>query len=322
MRYTPATLRGYFAKSWRKIRDAEPSRYARIRAEQWANMLSAMRQELRVAEVFKLSAAKIRSQIAEAEAMTDTAPDYLGLLRKRRIAKLATATVRRERKTLADQISLARLNLADVNWPSRITDLATEGNARLLERIGAQDPELASAIRARVAERNATHQAEMDRQIAMRIADSNAEAHRFIHRETDAWSGRFDDLTPENQSQVQARQVQDWRNGIGSSHSIRNYSDGALVRANGPDLETSQGVRVPLADAERTYRFAKAIQVRAEHWRTNGETHAIGPYRLDVVNESGIIAGCHRISWREIDSFAQSMGWNQANASVNPEVQS
>lgn len=80
-----------------------------------------------------------------------------------------------------------------------------------------------------------------------------------------------------------------------------------MLRAIGDDIETSKGARVPLEDARRTYRFA--MLARAKGWHKNGETHAIGHYQLDAVNEQGVVAGCHRVAWSEIERFAKSQGW-------------
>lgn len=80
-----------------------------------------------------------------------------------------------------------------------------------------------------------------------------------------------------------------------------------MLRVRGDDMETSKGARVPLADARRTYRFA--MLARAKGWHRNGETHAIGAYQLDAVNENGVVAGCHRVTWAEIERFATAQGW-------------
>lgn len=81
-----------------------------------------------------------------------------------------------------------------------------------------------------------------------------------------------------------------------------------MLRRSGDDMETSKGARVPLTDAERTFRFC--IKARARGWHRNGETFAVGHYQLDAVNEAGVVAGCHRVSWSEIERFAASQGWS------------
>jgi len=80
-----------------------------------------------------------------------------------------------------------------------------------------------------------------------------------------------------------------------------------LLRARNGQMETSKGAIVPLADAERTFRFVR--QMRERGWRRNGEQHRIGDYQLDAVNEQEVIAGCHRVGWDEIERFAGSQGW-------------
>lgn len=83
------------------------------------------------------------------------------------------------------------------------------------------------------------------------------------------------------------------------------------VLSNVRVMETSLGVTVPLADAERAFRFIEIIRHGRGNWHRNGETFAIGDFQLDAVNESGVVAGCHRVSWAEVDRFAGVMGWRQ-----------
>lgn len=72
-------------------------------------------------------------------------------------------------------------------------------------------------------------------------------------------------------------------------------------------METSRGARIPLSEAERTFRFV--IKMRERGWRRNGDTFQVGDYHLDAVNEQGVVAGCHRIAWDEIERFAKTQGW-------------
>lgn len=105
-----------------------------------------------------------------------------------------------------------------------------------------------------------------------------------------------------------ARLVADWRKGVDVSFP-RDAGTFLRTEGEGNDAEmvTSKGARVPLKDARRTYRFA--MLARAKGWHKNGETHQIGSYQLDSVNEQGVIAGCHRVTWAEIEAFAALMGW-------------
>lgn len=85
------------------------------------------------------------------------------------------------------------------------------------------------------------------------------------------------------------------------------YSCPTMLRAENAEMVTSHGARVPLEDAARTYRFI--LKARAAGWHRNGDTHQIGSYHLDAVNDCGVVAGCHRVTWAEIERFAALMGW-------------
>lgn len=77
-------------------------------------------------------------------------------------------------------------------------------------------------------------------------------------------------------------------------------------RVEGEDLVSTLGARVPLQAARLAYRFARSK--RGQEWRENGETCEVGMYRLNAINEHGIVAGCHRITWAEIERLAPVLG--------------
>ena len=70
----------------------------------------------------------------------------------------------------------------------------------------------------------------------------------------------------------------------------------------GAQVESTQGAIVPLADFTRALRFALAR--RGKEWRANGETCPVGNYSLSAIDTGGVIAGCHRVTWSEIDRLA------------------
>lgn len=72
-------------------------------------------------------------------------------------------------------------------------------------------------------------------------------------------------------------------------------------RVEGDELVSTLGARVPLHDAKAAYRFARAHKAG---WHTNGETCPVGHYQLNSISEAGIVAGCHRISWDEMERLA------------------
>lgn len=79
------------------------------------------------------------------------------------------------------------------------------------------------------------------------------------------------------------------------------------LRAVDDEMQTSKGARVPLKDAKRALKFCR--KMREKGWRRNGEQFKIGYYYLDAVNKTGVVAGCHHVTWEEIDRFAAVMGW-------------
>lgn len=73
-------------------------------------------------------------------------------------------------------------------------------------------------------------------------------------------------------------------------------------RVEGDELVSTLGARVPLHAARVAYRFA--MSKRGQAWRENGEVCEVGHYRLNAINEQGIVAGCHRIAWAELERLA------------------
>ena len=74
-------------------------------------------------------------------------------------------------------------------------------------------------------------------------------------------------------------------------------------------MQTSRGVVVPLSDAKRVFRLILRIRKSGVDWRRNGKNIPIGNYQLDAVNANGVVAGCHRLDWEEIERFAKRQGW-------------
>lgn len=74
------------------------------------------------------------------------------------------------------------------------------------------------------------------------------------------------------------------------------------LAASGDAVETSKGVTIPLPEARAALAFIQSK--RAEGWHRNGSTYPIAGYQLDAINGEGIVAGCHRLTWRELDRFA------------------
>lgn len=108
---------------------------------------------------------------------------------------------------------------------------------------------------------------------------------------------RQEKLRRENQANYEA-----W---IAGSRERLYFSPGLFpvaFRVEENELVSTLGARVPLEDAKRALRFV--IRFREREWRRNGETCLVGAYQLDSVHAAGVIAGCHRITWAEIDRLS------------------
>lgn len=75
--------------------------------------------------------------------------------------------------------------------------------------------------------------------------------------------------------------------------------------ATAPFVYSSLGVTIPLDEARLAIAFIS--RHRAKGWHRNGETYTIGGYHLEAINDQGIVAGCHRVTWAEFDRFAATM---------------
>ena len=72
-----------------------------------------------------------------------------------------------------------------------------------------------------------------------------------------------------------------------------------VFRIEGEELVSSRGARVPIAEAKTALRFV--LSRRVAGWHRNGSTCPVGHYQLDAINPEGVVAGCHRITWEEIE---------------------
>lgn len=119
-----------------------------------------------------------------------------------------------------------------------------------------------------------------------------------------------------------AEAIADWRAGRKATYTLPHVArldsnGGALLRVvytapgsiESGSLETSQGARVPLADAIKVFRFVKLCKERGEAWHRNGRTLPVGAFQVDHVAPNGTFrAGCHLIHWPEIEAAAKAAG--------------
>ena len=187
------------------------------------------------------------------------------------------------------EIDSAKLNTARARnperWIERVERLVTEANefcARFKFKTrfaGINEGELAE-LKAKAAKESA-RKAEATKRKAAKIERENAEA------------------------------IAEWLlgNRLSLPYSVSKIYLRRAFRAedHAPILQTSRGAVVPLADAERAFRFI--MLKRETGWHRNGETFRVGDFQLDAVNAQGIVAGCHRIDWKEIERFASTQNW-------------
>lgn len=89
-------------------------------------------------------------------------------------------------------------------------------------------------------------------------------------------------------------------------------------RITGGRLESSMGAEVPLIRAVKVFRFLKLARQRAQRagvadtacvWHRNGERVPVGAFEVEAVYGDGAFkAGCHTISWRQVERAAKALG--------------
>jgi hypothetical protein len=157
----------------------------------------------------------------------------------------------------------------------------------------------------------------------LRISD--AERQHIIDK-AERWEAETEAREAERARKAEERNreaVEEWKAGTRSQmpHGVRkvylrtdvSMSDKGLNpwfvgRTQKRDVWTSWGARVPLDDARLLYRFTRPL--RSIGWSSeSGESFDVGGFPLNRVNEHGLVVGCHRITWDEVDRLAQAEGW-------------
>lgn len=88
-----------------------------------------------------------------------------------------------------------------------------------------------------------------------------------------------------------------WKGGADVHRSFSMFP--VAFRVEGKELVSTMGARVPVSAARAALRFVKSR--KGQEWRENGETCPVGSYRVNSITPSGLVAGCHRISWDEVE---------------------
>jgi|SRR6185503_15089160 len=106
---------------------------------------------------------------------------------------------------------------------------------------------------------------------------------------------------------VQKKQLKDWRSF--QRNDLRTYDGLDYLRfdVKTGQVETTQGVRFPLSAGHQLYQFVIAINARGG-CKNCGKLF-LDKYAVKEVNKNFIRVGCHRVTLKEIKSFAKQQGW-------------
>jgi len=72
------------------------------------------------------------------------------------------------------------------------------------------------------------------------------------------------------------------------------------------EVETSHGARVPLQDAKLFYNAIKRFK---DSPKACLDRFKVGNFRLSNLTPKGANIGCHFIAWKEMERFANQIGW-------------
>jgi multidrug efflux pump subunit AcrA (membrane-fusion protein) len=129
------------------------------------------------------------------------------------------------------------------------------------------------------------------------------------------------DREAEAYEQKQAESIALWKAGADTYIGCTRHAFLRLIQVDGLyHVETSQRVTVPVsgpAGAARLFRFLKAVKDSSREYVRNGHTEHIGAFAVDSFKVEEVTyldsapepqyvlcAGCHRITWTEINSIA------------------
>lgn len=114
-----------------------------------------------------------------------------------------------------------------------------------------------------------------------------------------------------------------WRAG---QYSGCIYDVPTMLRIDVDEVVTSRGARFPVSHAKRALAFVRKVRESRQAYVRNGHTIHLGPYALDRIEPNGTVkAGCHVVSWEEIERIAPALDSVSTPATANnptSEVQS
>ncbi|MDE2103155.1 MAG: hypothetical protein KGL39_38270 [Patescibacteria group bacterium] len=82
------------------------------------------------------------------------------------------------------------------------------------------------------------------------------------------------------------------------------------LSADGQQIETTRGARIPVDHAPRLWRLIEACRASQREYVRNGHTEHAGVYAIDKVAADGTLtAGCHVIPYAELRLMALALGY-------------
>lgn len=88
-----------------------------------------------------------------------------------------------------------------------------------------------------------------------------------------------------------------------------DISGSVYVRAKNGQLQTSMGVRAPLDEAIKVFRFASLCRKNSRPWERGDHTLSAGTWQIDSIDSQGnMMAGCHKFSFERMNELAVKLG--------------
>jgi hypothetical protein len=118
-----------------------------------------------------------------------------------------------------------------------------------------------------------------------------------------------------------AEVADEWRRGE-RTHFSSSTMWPVMFRMKGDDtVQTSLGAEVPLKHAVRVFQFVKWVRMSGTRWQKNGHRVPVGHFQVDEIEPNGDFrAGCHNVTWAEIERFAREIGVYEEAASTAAEI--
>jgi len=99
------------------------------------------------------------------------------------------------------------------------------------------------------------------------------------------------------------------------------YGFPIMLRIVGDEVQTSLGARFPVSHAKRALAFVRKVRESRQAYVRNGHTIHLGPYAIDRIEADGTVkAGCHVVSWDEIERIAPFLDSFPASATATDSI--